>query len=418
MQKKISLLFIILVIICSTQAFSYIPLIRIPFWNTLVLLIDCILLFYLFFVKGSYGSKGINGCKLGVFKNSVLVIILSLILSVLPAYIEYHQSFQDSFKAISLLIVGYLFYFYLIKNSPSVASIEKILITFSLVYFFIELIQQFTYPSLLFSHRYVISDEIIEYRFGIYRFAIKGIDIVELSLLLVFYKYCEGKGNNCLYLVLTILFVGAIYMHGARKLLYVTIFSISAILFISKSQYRKRRIFFFLILFFVVISNYYSLYVSESIDLLEKQTEGDDFIRWLSAEYFIASFSDSALYPFWGAGIPWATSRLGAIIHSLADIGFYQADSGIIGYFSMLGIVGVIAILKLYFVILKNWRHIDLPYKMFFLIKIVLLVFDFWGIIQEGIVAMCIFLYLVEKNIQKNKIIHNECRCNNVSFGT
>ena len=77
---------------------------------------------------------------------------------------------------------------------------------------------------------------------------------------------------------------------------------------------------------------------------------------------------------------------------------------GIIGYYSQVGLVGVSAIIYYIYVFIRNWKYIDVEYKLFFIMKFMLVVFDFWMMWAVGIVAYGVFLYLLNENIKYNKL--------------
>ena len=83
----------------------------------------------------------------------------------------------------------------------------------------------------------------------------------------------------------------------------------------------------------------------------------------------------------------------------------YQADVGIIGYYSKFGLLGVSAIVWYIYIFLRNWKFIDKWFKYFFIMKMFLIIFDFWAIWSVGMMAYAVFLYMLDQNIKKNKAI-------------
>ena len=135
----------------------------------------------------------------------------------------------------------------------------------------------------------------------------------------------------------------------------------------------------------------------------EAQGSGEDFIRYLAAMFYLNDFSDSVLYPIFGTG--WGSVSLNhRLEYCTGLLKFYRADIGLLGYYSEVGFVGVSAILFYIFKIIRNWKYIDLGYKMFFIMKLFLIIFDFWMMWAVGIMAYGTFLYLLDENIKKNKL--------------
>ena len=75
---------------------------------------------------------------------------------------------------------------------------------------------------------------------------------------------------------------------------------------------------------------------------------------------------------------------------------------GLIGYFSKFGIIGVSAIIWYIIEFIKQRKYIDSWLIGFFVMKIMLIIFDFWAIWDVGMSAYAIFLYMLHCNINKN----------------
>ena len=104
-------------------------------------------------------------------------------------------------------------------------------------------------------------------------------------------------------------------------------------------------------------------------------------------------------------GLAASSGALRDYIDQLAELRLYQSDVGIIGYYSMFGILGVSAIIWYIVKFVSNWRYINDWFKYFFIMKILLIIFDFWAMWGVGMFAWAMFLYLLERNIHKNKMI-------------
>ena len=142
----------------------------------------------------------------------------------------------------------------------------------------------------------------------------------------------------------------------------------------------------------------------------QTQTEmgegSEDFIRFVAADYFINSFSDSPLYYVFGSGVPGGKNYLASQISYLIDnMHIYQDDCGFVGYFSRFGLFGVLMQIMILSKICVNYKYLDMSLLMFALLQVEISFFDFWGNNARNLAAWAIFLYLVDKNIQKNKQI-------------
>lgn len=334
--------------------------------------------------------------------------VLSIFLSIIPAVIDYNQYYISTFLACFHWSYCLLLYFILKRYQFPTRNLLIIISFFSVIWVFFELFQQLTYPDFLFSWRFKTHGEVHE-RMGMWRFYILGVDFVMLA-----YAYWLGesdlKKQKKLYpYLLCSIFLLGLLCYGSRKHIYATLV---ALLFFTLWNGSGRKKFIKILLvsvFFILLYlNFYDQWTELNTDAAQVQGEGEEFIRYMSADYYLFHFSDSNLYPIFGAGLPVQGSSLYAkidIAHNMfGDMhGFWQSDVGIIGYYSMFGLLGVSAIFMyiIYFII--NWKFIDTWFKYFFIMKMMLIVFDFWAMWAPGMTVYAIFLYLLDKNIRYNK---------------
>lgn len=386
---------ILLVVLCVTQLMSYIPLRNIS-WNIIIFILEIILIVKIIKFRNTQNV---------VFEKPIKSILLFSFGSIIVSQFVFSQQVLDSIKSTSLIFVGYFLYFVLVYYRIRSSYIIKIILCYAVIYSIVELIQQITFPTIWFSASRALDGIVnFENRFGITRFTIRGIDFLLLAYCISLYNLLSNKGKKLIWLFVTVIIISGIYMYGARKLLYIILLSSTILVWYSNRKYRYTALIVFLFIIVVLYNNYYTDFINENAILNSKQeANSGDFIRYTSAIYFLTQFSDSILYFLFGAGVPWASSPLGKEIHNLADWGYYQADSGIIGYYSMFGIMGVFSIFYLYYIFIKNIKYIDIQYKVYFLAKLCLIFFDFWAIIQEGVLVMCLFLFLVTENINSNR---------------
>ena len=335
----------------------------------------------------------------GVLKWTIITMFLSFI----PAYIDWNQSILLSLQA-SIKYTWILFIYFILRRwSICTSYIMKYIIILSIIWVIIEIGQQFTYPNYWFTGRPDEGYGIAE-RMGLYRFYIWGVDFVMIA-----FAYCVGllaqRENK---FSINLLCLGTIFLIGllcycSRKHIYVSLLTIGIVSLLIKSKYRNLIRFVFALLVFAIIYNFYADFAEMNEQSIEAQGEGEDFIRFLALDYYLFKFSDSPLYFWLGSGIP-SISELGRVnTYALDVLKFYRADIGIFGYYSLFGIIGTLPFIFYIWKFLKNWNYIDLWFKLFFIMKLILIVFDFWGNWNVGMMAYVIFLYMLELNIQKNK---------------
>lgn len=339
----------------------------------------------------------------------VIWTIVTILCCIIPAHFTYNQPIISTLVCACPLLYGFILYFGMRNVSISPDKVLKIIIIISAIWVFLELFQQFTYPTFWFSGRFLWFNE-IELRMGLLRYYIFGIDFVLIAYCYLCYRITSKTkgGKNTQELFLFIFIAIGILCYCSRKHIAVEIFG----LFFCIYSKRGSNKFINIIIILGIILAIYGMFSTQLIEMNEQamasQGKGENFIRYIAAQYFISDFSHSPLYPIFGAGLPTGGSILAEMINYAADSGLYLADIGIIGYYSQFGFVGISAIILYIVIFIRNWRYIDTWLKCFFLIKLFLIVFDFWGMWQSGMTAYAVFLYLLHRNIQKNKTLLDE----------
>ena len=242
---------------------------------------------------------------------------------------------------------------------------------------------------------------------GLWRFYIWGIDFVMLAFAFYAGKAFSSKQYSKVNMIYFIIFTVGILCYCSRKhIVAVVVVIMYAILMIESKHKWKIRI-ICLVVMAILFYSFYDDYLAMSAEAVDSQGAGEDFIRYLAAKYFIVDFSNSPLYPIFGTG--WGSLALGNKLEYCKHVlHFYISDVGIIGYYSTVGLVGVSAIIFYIYKFIRNWKYIDLGYKMFFIMKMILVVFDFWMCWAIGIIAYGTFLYLLDENIKENKLIKSK----------
>lgn len=352
-------------------------------------------------------------CKKDVFHLTMKWTLVTIFISIFPAYFDSGQPLLVSIKTCMSLSFGILYYFLLKKWQYPEEQIIKTLTYICLIWVILEIGQQFTYPKVLFSNALLKIGYVSE-RMGLYRVYIWGIDFVMIIFSYYLGRTVSTKRTRIDILLLLIFFVGIMAYCSRKHILTCLITIVFSILNVKGATKWIYLLFVGSILGFLYI-NFYDSYHEMNAIAQESQGEGEDFVRFISAKYFLFDYSSSILYPLWGGGIPGGEGNLHNLMERLADMRIYQADTGIIGYYSMVGVLGVSAIFMYIFIFLKNWRNIDDWFKYFFIMKLIMIFFDFWAVWGVGMFAYALFIYLLDNNIKKNKALRkNENRNFNV----
>lgn len=340
---------------------------------------------------------------------TVNLVVLSFLLSCIPSILIFGQSVYDSLGGILMFVFPMSLYYILHRWNVEERLVFKYLMIFTAVFGFFEVIQQFTYPTYWFNGR--AADEysgLLEQRMGFWRFYLFGIGYCLLAIMLCFGKILKKEGKTIYNYGMFIICAIAIYFFLARKDIYavVSCIAIGTLFYSKRGGNTGSKIFIGILL----VGIYFFL-SNAMVDLnAQTQTEmgegNEDFIRFVAADYFINSFSDSPLYYVFGSGVPGGKNYLASQISYLIDnMHIYQDDCGFVGYFSRFGLFGVLMQIIILYKICVNYKYLDMSLLMFALLQVEISFFDFWGNNARNLAAWAIFLYLVDKNIQKNKQI-------------
>lgn len=370
--------------------------------------------FYIGFFLFIYVLFNIKNIDKGEMTNVTGWTLMSAFLSIIPAFIDWNATFSSFFYTFVATYYGLFFYYLLRIWKVSPQEIIRIVCIFCLVWVVLEIGQQFTYPQYWFLGRRNELDY-VENRMGLWRFYIWGIDFVMLAFAYYAGKFFDGNNSKKTFFYAIVFAVG-ILCYCSRKHIISLLAVCAWGILKTKSKHKWKLRFTSILLLSLLFFNFYADFAQMSAEQDEAQGTGEDFIRYLAALFYLNDFSDSPLYPILGTG--WGSTILDHRLEYCTNVlRFYRADIGLLGYYSSVGIVGASAILLYVYKFVKNWKYIDLGYKMFFAMKIFLIIFDFWMSWAIGIIAYGTFLYLLDENIKLNIKKKNEHRNPNILQG-
>lgn len=337
------------------------------------------------------------------FKGNIYWIIASIAVSSILGITYWGQTLTDILKADIPVFAIVCMYFFLKKSALSEEVILKTLLAFTVLWGVIEWLQQLTYPKVYFQGR-----ENIEIRMGLYRFYITGVHFAIIILLYYISKFAKetiDRKKSLFYWAISLI---SIIGFVSRKQIYASLLCSAIAVLLVKGKARGAIIATMIIAFGIGLS-----YLSELMSTLNDQTvtelDDDDFIRYISAGYFLYEFSDSALYYLFGTGPAQFSSGIGKVFLDLQEFQhFYRSDCGIVGYFTSYGIIGCVLFILPIVRILFHWKEILLWHKLYLLYFSVMITMSFWGNSYMGLFSFIIFLYSVELNINKR---YEHCIC-------
>lgn len=336
-----------------------------------------------------------------VFKAGSVWVLCSFFMGMLSSYILYDQGFYQSLKAISPWIFCVCLYFLCIKWRIQEGFIIRFLVIFSIVFTAIEILQQLTYPQMLFNGRAANENTgDVEQRMGLWRFYIFGIDYCILACLFCFQKVMQKHQKYIWLLIVT--FLGIVFFVARKNIFAVISCFIIGVIFGSKksSVFSKILITTFVLAIFSILPTY----MADLMEQTSNEIDNEDFIRYVAADYFIHDFNNSPFYVLFGSGLAGGKSALAMQIDYLQEtFRFFKSDCGFIGYYSDFGWFGISAMLYLIVRIVANYKYIDQYLLLYLLLRIEISFFDFWGNYPRNLAAWFIYLYLIECSIRRNK---------------
>lgn len=370
---------------------------KIPFLNFLHGNMQIILAVILLII-GSHYFKNKNNYQFSTSGNNVFKLILcSLILSIITAYIFGGQDFLTSFilyrHHIWLLFLPLFF-----KIRPSQKSISNSLFYFTITSILVCLCQMLGIFSVnAGSNIWGDEVEISQNEFGGY--GIVGDRTIVFALYLFLYELAYNYNRNNLLKVL--LACVAIILSAQRAmLLFALPFTLYVILF--KIQIKSSKKF----LFFIIFTIASLLFFSYTIDswqalLLETTTQinDKDYNRWIALDYFLFNHNNNIITTILGNGFLSIKSIGGKLIYDLGYRGIYIDDVGMIGVWIRYGIIPIILLLYiLKRVLLKK----SMPLYMKLISLHIALLPTAWTLIGPHYFVLIFLIYLYYYNMNNS----------------
>jgi hypothetical protein len=219
----------------------------------------------------------------------IFLFILFPWLSVIPGYYSHGQTLYQSAFVLSTYSLVFIFYFIFLKYKISETLFINVLIVFAIVYTFLELFQQLTYPNYWFSGREVMETTgDLEIRLGLYKFYMTGINLVILAAFYCWDRLLKNFNKRLLYLFI-FLIIG-IYAFLARKMDFSFIICIAISYFLTKK--RKWYYGFLILTFFSLLYLYSDKIFGDFIEKTQSELSDDDFIRFQSMGFYLNYFDD------------------------------------------------------------------------------------------------------------------------------
>ena len=326
-------------------------------------------------------------------------------ISVLGANLYHNQpvilTFFTTFKNL-----GYYLFFLLCAIRMKEREVIKVIFIYAYIWTFMEVVQQFTYPTYWFATRFDDEISAIEIRNGIYRFAIIGH---QLCLIMMF--YCFGKAaieNHTKYYLGLFVGIVGIYLTTTRQVIGVSFFAM-AIVFLFAKKYKYTNMLAVFLIVFVLSLNYSTLFgffVDKTMEIDE------DYIRFITYRFYGLQYNDGDLLrSILGNGAFDSSTEYGREILSHREEGLYLSDIGYVGTYATYGFVYVILIVVFYIYAFRNYKYLNYYLKMY-LIYILLTGVMHWSFGKDpsSVGISAIAFYLLHLSIVQNKYLEEASR--------
>lgn len=341
----------------------------------------------------------------------VFICILCPVISSVPCYLFHGQSFFDSIRAIIGLSYPWLLYFYLHKYKAPPRTIIKIICILGIIWTFLEIIQQFTYPSYWFASRGYDSKEEVALRNGVWRYMIQPWFIGYLAGVYYWFRYLNYRRIRDFLLMLLCL-VG-VYLYVTRVIIASILFVIlMSFLFVNKIKLsRKLTVLLLMLIASIPIYLYWDLFFGEFYNQTVEQYENSDTdTRMLAILFYGYDYFPSTVCNFFGNGIPLPFSSYGKEIISYEEIqGLYRSDIGIIGDYNLYGGFYIICLFFALWKFFSSRKHLQ-SYQIYTMIGL-LLTYYIIPIFQEQHrnIVIAMFFYLCDYSYS-NSILNSQIR--------
>lgn len=278
-----------------------------------------------------FGKRGNHSLYTKEYRLPILLILLGVFFSFVPAYYFYNQSLFTSLVAYRKVYYWFVA-FVILYIGPKPEDIIKPALLFSIVFFIMSMLKTYYFDALFYINKE--SSEYIRDLGEIVR--TEGLEL----LLFPLYYYGEKMRNSFSWN--NMLVVGAIlamfFIIQNRSTLFVSVFIISLMLLTNKSQYR------FIYTVIIVALGVFSLYQTAEIWLsllreTQNQLADTNYNRVKAFNYFIYEGYQNWFVFLFGNGFLSAHST--THMQDMMGMGVYNTDLGFVGFWNQFGIIPV-----------------------------------------------------------------------------
>lgn len=323
------------------------------------------------------------------FKKGILIILISVFISVIPAYLFHGQPIMITLVA-QRSMYYYLLFFYLYIFNIDEGYLKKLIIftgiIYTVVYFSaminLNILEAATQTKILFERDTT-------------RIDIPGYLYVIIGLFLSIDKI--NKEKKYYFISFILIFLIVIIIKGTLAVIFPL--GLLTFIYLFKNLKKGRILSSSFIFIGVVLSGFFFINILQSLYSLlisaANMQEGNVQIRLDAATFFLNYLFPNSLTYILGNGFSSELVSYGQeILFYKLQYGFYQSDIGLIGDYSKFGILYIIGVFLLIYEILKQKNKEPYILFSFYFIIISIITLSHFGV-QSEIPAICILLYLI-----------------------
>jgi len=389
-SKRIHIVLIVLLFTFVMGGFKYVHW---PIHLKLVMRVLSVLLLA-FYIRGNRQSPNLH------FQKTVLLLAFYPFLSVTYSFIEYGQPIMDGIRdTIPWLLWLSYFFFHHVKISEG--SFLKAIFYMALFIASVQIIQQFTYPDILFNvpveDESNPDDELVSSRNGIWRFRLG--DVGYFAALTLFFLWDKVKRHiSGMSIVFLSVMAISLYLTLTRQIIFSALLTIIASYLMGRKRLGKWGLALIITVLVIITYNYDALF--GELGKLTAEETNEDYIRILSGQYFFTETFSSVQAAILGHGVA-VSGAFSVMVKNLQENWhFYASDVGFIGQMWKFGVPYVIICFYLLFSLFFIWRHYIPTYiRLFVLFTTIMSIMIFPMGLGFQFILWSFLLYICDMNI-------------------
>ncbi len=353
----------------------------------------------------SVACKGNFGWMLGV------MIVFSLCSSI-PCYLQHGQPILQSVKAMIPFSLAWACYWFMLRYKPTERQVLKAFTFIALAIGILLVVQQLFPNHAMFGvndSEYANTE--IEQRNGLYRFRISFNALFTFPVLfLAWVRYLRQKSRGSLYMLLFMLM--SLYLMLTRQIMATTLLTLFSSVFLFKLRPDKRVMFTMYVGMIVILTINFDAIFGSLVEQSAEELDDENYIRFLSGEYFLNESLKSPMVFFLGHGMPSGGSAYDRFLTDLGDYyGFFSSDVGAIGAAYVFGYVyTAMFYVIVFYVLVRHRKSIPAYLQMAVLAMTIYSIMIFNIRTAFGVVGWSMLLYLCDLHISQSPLRMTETR--------